>query len=238
MSKLTDPRRQKDLQRLVERLGLTDTEAIAWPLMDLALTHPSISPLKNYEQLEFVGDAVIRLATSEVLFAEYPDEPVGEFAAVRSILVSDRTLAEFARYYDLGRYLLVQGNYNEAGQISLLADAFEALIGALYLSTHDMSLIHPWIDPHIQQKTAEIRQDPARQNYKDALQEWTQGKYHKLPRYRVSENPQFISEEARFIAEVWLETELLGQGEGRSKKAAEQAAAQKAFILVTTSPPE
>ncbi|BAW97741.1 ribonuclease III [[Synechococcus] sp. NIES-970] len=226
------PQRQKSLYRLIDRLGLPDNLGIRWELLDLALTHPSISPDKNYEQLEFIGDAVVRLAASEVLYSEYPDEPVGEFAAIRSILVSDRTLAEFAHFYNLKKYLLYHGHYHGAGEISLLADAFEAMLGALFLTTNDLSLVHPWLDDHLRLKAAEIKRDPARENYKDALQTWSQGEYQKLPTYQVTENVHFHHEEERFLAKVWLGDNLLGQGVGRSKKAAEQAAARMAFEAI------
>ena len=84
------PGRQKQLEILIEKLGVSKDAAIKWPLVDLALTHASASAKANYEQLEFVGDAVVRLAASELLFEIYPDCSVGEFAAIRSILVSDR----------------------------------------------------------------------------------------------------------------------------------------------------
>lgn len=221
--------RQKSLTKLIERLGLTVDVDIRWDLMDLALTHPSISPDRNYEQLEFIGDAVVRLAASEVLYAMYPDEPVGEFAAIRSILVSDRTLAEFAESYNFQRFLLYHGHYAGAGLVSLLADAFEATLGALFLSTNDLSLVHPWLDEPLRIKAAEIKKDPARQNYKDALQVWTQSEHHILPTYKVKQNPHSQGEEDFFFAEVWLREELLGQGVGRSKKAAQQAAARQAY---------
>jgi len=86
-------RRSRDLKKLVQRLGLTDTTNVDWNLLDLALTHPSASSVANYQQLEFVGDAVVRLAASELLLETYPEAPVGDFAAIRSILVSDRVLA-------------------------------------------------------------------------------------------------------------------------------------------------
>jgi ribonuclease-3 len=211
---LSDPRRAKQLKTLVQKLGLSETATVDWSLLDLALTHPSVSPQKNYEQLEFVGDSVVRLAAAEVLLETYPDDPVGEFAALRSMMVSDRTLAEFADSYGLERYLLAASSVNldHAGRISRLADAFEAVLGALYLSTRTMGLVRPWLDEALKEKAAEIRRDPARQNYKDALQEWTQARYKQ--------------------AEVWLNDRKLGQGTGRSKKAAEQAAAKDAFLAV------
>jgi len=179
---LSDPRRQKQLKTLVEKLGLSADVPVRWDLLDLALTHPSISRDKNYEQLEFVGDSVVRLVAAEVLLETYPEELVGEFAALRSMMVSDRTLAEFADRYGFERYLLVSSStsIDRAGRISRLADAFEAVLGALYLSTQTMVLVRSWLDEPLREKAAEIRRDPARQNYKDALQEWTQATYKKL----------------------------------------------------------
>lgn len=230
---LQHPRRIRQLQQLMQRLGLLETVPLDWDLLDLALTHPSICHDQNYEQLEFVGDAVIRLAAAEVLLETYPNEPVGEFAAIRSILVSDRVLAEIADSFGVERYLLIGPNTlaNPAGRQSWLADAFEAILGALYLSTNTMQLVRPWLDEILRAKAAEIRLDPARQNYKDALQEWTQGKYKLLPKYQVAENPQGKGD--RFRAEVWLNGSCLGTGEGRSKKLAQQAAAKEAFLSVS-----
>jgi ribonuclease-3 len=229
-----DPRRQKQLRQFVQKLGLPEQVPVQWELLDRALTHPSVSALENYEQLEFVGDAVVRLASSELLFATYPDSLVGEFAAIRSVLVSDRILAQLAQIYGLERYLLVSSSAasDKAGETSRLADAFEAVLGALYLSTHTLELVRPWLDPHLQQLAAEIALDPARQNYKDALQEWTQAHYKILPEYRLKETNLMYSDDQRFTAEVWLKDQKLGSGTGRSKKAAEQAAAKQAFSKV------
>jgi len=231
---LSYPRRQKQLQSLVQKLGLTAQAPVQWQLLDLALTHPTISAQANYEQLEFVGDAVVRLVAAEVLWETYPDCPVGEFAAIRSVLVSDRILAQLAAEYGLELYLLVAGSAStdKAGQETRLADAFEAVLGALYLSTHTLKLVRPWLDPHFKQLAAQIRSDPARLNYKAALQEWTQAHFKVLPEYRVQEISQPRDSLERFTAEVWLQGRQLGQGTGRSIKAAEQAAAQVAFLAI------
>lgn len=231
---LIDPRRQKQLRQFVQKLGLSDQAPVQWALLDLALTHPSISAKANYEQLEFVGDAVVRIAASELLFETYPNAPVGEFAAIRSVLVSDRILAQLSRVYGLERYLLLSGSAasDAAGETSRLADAFEAVLGALYLSTHTLKLVRPWLDPHLQQLAAEVREDPARLNYKDALQEWTQAHYKLRPEYRLKETSLVHGDDHRFTAEVWLQNQRLGEGQGRSKKAAEQAAAKQAFLAL------
>lgn len=231
---IQDPRRQRQLRQLVQKLGLPPTAAVNWSLLELALTHPSISQTANYQQLEFVGDAVVRLVAAEVLLETYPEAAVGEFAALRSVMVSDRTLAELADSYGLERYLRVANSAanDRSGRLSRLADAFEAVLGALYLSTQTMALVRPWLDGPLQEKAAEIRRDPARQNYKDALQEWTQARYKILPDYRVQALAPTSGEGARFLAEVWLQDRRLGVGRGRSKKAAEQAAAKEAFLSV------
>jgi ribonuclease-3 len=231
---LEDPRRQKQLENLIKKLGLPETAPVNWQLLDLALTHPSISREKNYQQLEFVGDAVVRLSAAELLMEIYPDDPVGEFAAIRSILVSDRMLADFADIYGIERYLLIDPKAagDKVGRRSRLADAFEAILGALYLSTYTMKLVRPWLDEPLKKKADEIRQDPARQNYKDALQEWTQARHKVLPEYRVKEGKKMDLDSDRFTAEVWLKDRLLGTGTGRTKKAAEQAAAKEAFLSI------
>lgn len=234
-----DPRRHKQLQKLVQKLGLLDNAPVQWYLIDLALTHPSMSADVNYDQLEFVGDAVVRVAASELLFETYPNAKVGEFAAIRSVLVSDRILAQLAQEYGLERYLLLAPSAaaDKMGETSRLADAFEAMLGALYLSTHTLELIRPWLDPHFQRLTEEILKDPARQNYKDALQEWTQAHYKRLPEYRLTETNTVEVNENRFTAQVWFQGQQLGEGKGRSKKAAEQAAAKDAFAKVIRHSP-
>lgn len=231
---LIDPRRQKQLQKFVQKLGLPEQAPVKWALLDRALTHPSISAEANYEQLEFVGDAVVRIAASELLFETHPNALVGEFAAIRSVLVSDRILAQIAQLYGLERYLLVSSSAasDRAGETSRLADAFEAVLGALYLSTHTLELIRPWLDSQLQELATDIRNDPARHNYKDALQEWTQAHYKMLPEYRLRETSSVHGDAHRFTAEVWLNERQLGEGTGRSKKAAEQAAAKQAFLAI------
>jgi len=229
------PTRIKQLRSLVHKLGLSEQSPINWQLLDRALTHPSIAASDNYEQLEFVGDAVVRLATAEFLLENYPALPVGDFAAIRSILVSDRVLAQLAETYNLERYLALSDSAlkDKWGRESRLAETFEALLGALYLSTGNLSLIRCWLDGHLRTQVPVILQDPARQNYKAALQEWSQAHYKILPDYRVTQSTAGDAGAHRFIAEVWLQGERLGWGSGRSIKLAEQAAAQVAFLSLT-----
>lgn len=230
---LPDPRRQHQLEKLILRLGLSPSTSIRWDLLDLALTHSSFAPTANYEQLEFVGDAVVRLVTAQFLWQSDPAGDVGEWSAIRSVLVSDRTLAELAQSYGLERFLrLAPSAARDArGEESRLAEAFEALLAALYLSSQDLQLICPWLYPQFERLAQRVRTDPAYQNYKAALQSWTQAHYRVLPEYRVQEiAPQTNLTGDRFAAEVWLQGEKLGEGKGRSIKAAEKAAAEVAFL--------
>lgn len=235
------PQRRRQLEKLIVRLGLSTESPIRWDLLNLALTHSSASVKANYEQLEFVGDAVVRLLAALLLWEADAHGSVGEWSAIRSVLVSDRNLATLASSYGLDRFLLLGPSAikDTLGEESRLADAFEALLGALYLSTGDLSLVQPWLQPQLQKQAEQVRTDPTYQNYKAALQQWTQAKYQQLPEYRVLdtqtqwEHPPLMEE--RFTAEVWLQDQLLGVGKGRSIKAAEKAAAQAAFLKLPST---
>jgi len=235
---LSYPRRQNQLESLVEKLGITDKKPIKWHLLDLALTHPTFSPEANYEQLEFVGDAVVRLAAAEFLWENYPKSSVGDFSGIRAELVSDRILAKIADSYGLERHLLLDKSaaFDIAGRETRLADALEAVMGAFYLSTNDLKLVRPWLDPHFKILAAEIITDPARHNYKAALQELTQSVYKVLPIYEVREIERIKGNSQMFKAIVKVQGTTYGKGIGSSKKAAEQAAAKEAFEQLQVSP--
>ncbi|MEM6450733.1 MAG: ribonuclease III [Cyanobacteria bacterium P01_D01_bin.105] len=200
-------------------------------LIALALVDISSSAERNNEKLEFLGDAALRLAAAEFLMERYPQMVLGEMSAIRSQLVSDRTLATIAKHYQLSQYLQLSRSAqgDKAGTDSRLADAVEAILGALYLSTHNLSLIRPWLDVHLEQLTQSLRTDPARQNYKAALQELTQLHYKSLPTYTSAEISQVHGDTERFHAQAWFQGKLLGEGKGRSIKLAEQAAAKLAY---------
>jgi ribonuclease-3 len=225
------PLRQRELEQFVRGLGLPKEAPIRWDLLHQALTHATYSAEANYDQLEFVGDAVVKLATAEYLLTQYPEQKAGEMTAIRSILVSDRLLARIANKYNFNRYLLVGSSAagDRSGRDSRLADALEAVLASLYLSTHDLSLVHFWLDAELQPLADEIRRDPAFLNYKGALQELTSAQYKTLPEYRVEDKTQTHDDAERFAAEVWILGECYGTGRGASKKLAEQAAAQMAF---------
>mgnify|MGYP002654530137 CR=1 FL=1 len=203
------PPRRRALESLLDRLDVLESwrSRVDFELLDLALTHPSLERVANYDRLEFVGDAIVRTVAAELLWDVHPDWPVGDMAAVRSILVSDVVLAELADSYNLDRYLLSSpaAAKDEAGRQSRLADALEAIAGALYLAVRTTAIVRPWLEPHFRTVALSVFADPARNNYKAALQEWTQEHYKCLPIYRVSALDLAQADLHRaFVAEVWL----------------------------------
>ena len=103
------------------------------------------------------------------------------------------------------------------------------MLGAFYLSTHNLNLIRPWLDPHFERLTCAIKNDPARQNYKAALQELTQAHSKQLPEYSAEEISQRHGDPERFYAQVHYQGKAWGKGKGPSIKQAEQRAAQQAY---------
>lgn len=236
---IPDPTRQSVLEKFIRRLNLRTTDPIYWNLLDQALLHPSWTnrsqkPDENNDRLEFLGDSVVRLLVSEFLFETYSEQNSGELTAVRAVLVSDQTFSEWGEQLNLDQFLVVGSSADDGGRASRLADCFEAVLGALYLSTSDFSLIRPWLLPFVEKMTQEILNDPTRGNYKAALQELTQAKNTELPEYRlVGQNDEG---KPIFISEVWFWGKRWGIGEGPSKKKAEQAAAKEAYLAVMHSP--
>ncbi len=225
------PQRRQDLERLLAKLPLSAPPDLRWDLLDEALTHSSADSQRNYERLEFIGDSALRLWAVRVLAETYPQASVGDLSALRARLVSDETLAAIARRFSLQRHLRVApfAAADRSGETTRLAEAFEALLGALYLSRPDFSLIAPWLTPELRREAAAIFADPARQNYKAALQEWTQGHWKLLPDYHTEEvNPEFDHPQ-RFRAEVYVRGEKLGEAYGKSMKLAQQSAARQAY---------
>lgn len=222
-----------DVSQLVSQLGL-ENEAIDIDLLSLAMVDISSSADANNEKLEFLGDAALRLAAAEFLMERYPEMALGDMSAVRSQIVSDRILTVLANHYHLSRYLQLSKSAkgDKAGTDSRLADAMESLLGALYLSAKNLTLIRPWLDGHFERLTQELQGDPAKQNYKAALQELTQSRCKALPIYKVTEISQVHGDSERFHAAAWFQEKQWGEGKGRSRKMAEQAAAKIALAAL------
>ena len=238
MSSTIDPRRQRELVRLLEQMGLDPaklervnpsikSQGFDWLLIDRALVHPSFSTTYNNDQLEFVGDSVLRLSVSLFLQERYGDRSVGDLAALRSHLVSDKTLAEIASSYELQKYVVVSNAARNDPQAlrSLLADALEALMAALYIATRDLTYIRQWLDPQMHRFAESLLAIPALGNYKVALQELTQGRWKRLPEYRNVTSEANSEGSSLFCVEVWFDDRCWGRGQGKSIKAAQQEAA-------------
>ncbi|NER78568.1 MAG: ribonuclease III [Leptolyngbya sp. SIO1D8] len=219
------------LRRCITRLGLPETAPIKWELLDQALIHSSASAQRNNERLEFLGDAVLRLAAAEFLMEQSPKAAVGELSALRSHLVSDQTLTQIAE--KLGIESFLQLSPAAAGDVAArptrLADAIEAILAVLYLSTGDLQLVRPWLDPYFTTLATQLSQNPTQHNPKTALQELIQKHYKILPEYRTMEVSMMHGDPERFRAEVWFRDRFLGAGVGASRKSAEQAAALEGY---------
>ena len=197
-------------------------------LLECALTHTSfvneqkIRRYKDYERLEFLGDAVLEMVSSAFLYKEYPDKREGELTKLRASLVCEPSLADCARHLGIPEYLRL-GKGEEAGggrnKESILCDVVEAVIGAMYL---DCGEIEP--PRHfIMQFILSDRDRVFFYDSKTMLQEWAQGRGKTL-RYEILEESG-PEHDKIFRIGVFVDDDLLGTGEGRSKKAAEQHAA-------------
>lgn len=205
-------------------------------LLQRALTHRSFlggeeahGPDSN-ERLEFLGDAVLELVVIEYLYARFPEAREGELTKQKSLLVSRSVLSDCADSLGLGRFILMSGAERDAGggeRRSILADAFEAVLGALYLD-QGLPVVRRFIGRWLLRQTDGILKDDEKQNFKSILQERIQARLRVHPRYRIvsEEGPDH---EKRFTVSVSVRGELLGSGAGDNKKSAEQQAARQAL---------
>ncbi len=187
-----------------------------------------MSKFANNERLEFLGDAVLELVTSEFLFETYPDYPEGELTRMRASMVCEQTLAFCTRQLELGRYLMLGKGEDMTGgreRKSVLSDALEAVIGAVYLDGGFASakeFIHKYVLNDIEHKQLFF-------DSKTILQEMVQGSHKGELSYRLLEESG-PDHDKKYLVEVLVGESSIGQGEGRTKKGAEQEAAYQALI--------
>jgi ribonuclease-3 len=208
-------------------------------LLKLALTHRSYlsvtgqGPRESNERLEFLGDSVLGLVTSEFLYRQHPDEHEGQLTKTKSLLVSKAILSRRALAMGLGRFVLMSHSEVESGgrqRLSILADAFESVVGAVYLDQGfeaARTFIHRWL----LKDSREIAADKRHTNYKSHLQEYVQSTFHTHPVYRIRSEVG-PDHSKQFLVEVMVGKRMLGSGKGRNKKEAEQAAARDALEKV------
>ncbi|MDR3032464.1 MAG: ribonuclease III, partial [Kitasatospora sp.] len=202
-------------------------------LLERALTHRSYAyengGLPTNERLEFLGDAVLGLIVTDTLYREHPDLPEGQLAKLRAAVVQMRALAGVARDLKLGLYVqLGRGEEGTGGRDkpSILADTLEAVLGAVYLDRGldaACRLVHRLFDPVI----ANSAQLGAGLDWKTSLQELTASELLGVPEYRVEESGP--DHQKLFRATVRVAGRTYGSGQGRSKKEAEQQAAEAAY---------
>ena len=204
-------------------------------LLSRALTHRSYlnenrDAIEDNERLEFLGDAVLDFIVADWLYHNYPEKPEGDLTRLRAALVHTDQLAEFAKQIDLGPALrLGRGEIHAGGRErkSLLCDAFEALIGALFLHG-GISTVNLFMFPLLTDSVDQIFLNHLAEDTKSRLQEWAQGKGYSSPQYGL------VSEEGPdhakvFEMEVRINSKPLGKGKGSSKQIAEKAAAREAL---------
>lgn len=221
--------RRQQLVAFLASLGLEEAPDLG-PI-DEALTHTSAGRARNHERLEFLGDAVLRLAAAEHLQRHHPQLSVGACSALRAQLVSDRALADLGAACGIEAVLL-QAEATRRDPLAaptVRAESAEALIGGLYEAWGNLEPVHRWLAPHWQRATAELLADPHLHNWKQALQEWSQGLGLGLPSYAVEERHSSHGHPERFHGRVQLAGEPLGEGSGRSRREAEQQAARQAL---------
>lgn len=219
---------------LEERIGYKFRNSL---LLAEALTHPSLGHEAqryhfDYQRLEFLGDAVLQLVITEYLFSHFQAEAEGQLTKLRSRLVSRDALRTHAAALDLGHYILMGRGEEASGgrdRTSTLADAFEALIGALYLDG-GLDVAKNFILTQTRDDLAKLSEEPVDFNPKGDLQELLQSISPRSPIYELvsQSGPEH---EKTFVSEVLWEGIVLGHGTGRSKKQAETAAALEALQL-------
>lgn len=221
-----------DYAALEQGLGLR----VAPELLQRALTHRSYAyengGLPTNERLEFLGDSVLGLVVTDTLFRAHPDLPEGQLAKLRAAVVNMRALADVARQLDLGSFLrLGRGEEGTGGRdkSSILADTLEAVIGAVYIDRGldaAAELVHRLFDPLI----AHSANLGAGLDWKTSLQELTAVELLGVPEYVVEESGP--DHQKVFRAAVQVGDAVYGRGEGRSKKEAEQRAAEAAWTSI------
>lgn len=202
----------------------------------LAMRHRSATPKvqDSYERLEFFGDSVLGLVVAQYLYEHHPEWDQGMLSKAKSSVVQEGPLAETALKLGLDAFLELSSSEESTGgrlRPSILADVLEAIIGAIYLESgletarwFVLEQLNPFL---VMISTGDVSPN----DYKSKLQEVAQSYWRKTPLYRVA-GETGVAHNRRFVVEVLFDNEVMGIGEGRSKKEGEQAAAQDALAII------
>lgn len=225
-----------DYAQLVERLGV---RPLPGDLLGQALTHASYlneadsSAISN-ERLEFLGDSVLGMIIASVLFEQFPDAGEGDLTRMRADIVRGTSLARVANRLGLGEHMILGRGEEAAGgrhRDRNLAGALEAMIGAVY-EAHGYRTAKAFTRRLLKPELEQIRREGARVDAKSSLQHLVQARWHEPPEYVTVQEAAGANH--RFIVEVRVAGSALGRGEGRSKREAQQAAAQEAVVALTS----
>jgi len=231
---------KKKLKGLEKNLG-----ARFWKreLLKRALTHKSYAnerrwqPSFHNERLEFLGDAVLEVVVSHTLMEHYPEAPEGELSKLRAAMVNEKTLASLARSLGIGEMLYL-GKGEEMGQgrekSSLLSDAYEAVLGALYMD-RGFKKAYKVVRRHAEWLLARVNEEGFYKDYKTELQEASQTMFKTVPKYRLVEESG-PDHDKTFKVNILIHSEIYGVGTGKSKKDAEQRAAREALEALEKRP--
>ena len=208
-----------------------------------ALTHKSYcnehkdTPCSDNERLEFLGDAVVDMCVGQRLMERFPKANEGELSKLRALIVNEEGLSRLARELDLGSLLLLGRGETLTGgreKSSVLADALEAIVGAMYLS-NGMATVLTFVDRVFGEALTGVAEGRQGQDYKSLLQEDAQSRLKAAPRYRVIRE-HGPDHEKIFEVEVTIGADTFARSSGRSKKEAEQSAARETLTMLHRSP--
>ena len=192
-----------------------------------ALTHKSFKKSYNNERLEFLGDAVLNLIVGEFLYNKFPNANEGELSKIRASLVNEKGFTKLANAIDLGSYIYLseaEERNNGRTKASILSDAFEAIMGALYLEA-GLDILKPIILDLLTKNYETINLHELFSDYKTALQEITQAKFGAIPVYKL-ENATGPDHLKTFELSLWIGDIMYATASGKSKKLAQQSAAK------------
>jgi ribonuclease-3 len=196
-----------------------------------AATHP------DTQRLEFLGDAVVNMIATRMVFHAFPSADEGTMTRLRSALIRTENLAAIARVYALGEYVILSKGEEHAGgrnRVSLLADVCESVLAAMYLE-HGLTVVHEFLAPHFVPHLEQLRASGTPSDPRSYLQEEAQRRYNITPRYRTvsSSGPEHLR---TFVVEATIGAHCVGSGSGSSQPAARTAAAAAALAYLAEHP--
>lgn len=234
MNKLMTPSPIKNLENTI---GYTFKNK---KIITKALTHSSfanemkhkIPDIDCNERMEFLGDSILSLIVTDYLYHNHPDMPEGDLSRIRAATVCEKALGGYAKRIDLGNYLYLSHGENATdgrNRVSILADAYEALLAAMYLDG-GVEIVKAFLLPQVKEEINSVIQSGNMRDYKTILQQIAQQEQGEILEY-VTVSESGPAHKRFFEVEARLNSNVIGHGSGYSKREAEQSAAKEALIL-------